>query len=213
MAARPVFLALKKAPYVDVVVPEFAWNAGQAVSQKQKNIAALHEAFYKRFPKRNVLEISSKSMQEPGVPLSAFNLKKEVPSLGAKVPVECVYQGGKVFSAGGPYTDLYTASSRDAKRDPRIRSGGMLRCFFFEGETFPLVPQNAFYNWLYVNALIENPQYAEQIVRYDAFTDIEYTPGRSVNCQARAAALFVSLSSLGLLDQCRNFDTFTALLP
>ena len=38
--------------------------------------------------------------------LSAFNLKLPVPSTG------------KVFTGGGPYTDLYEASSREAKRDP-----------------------------------------------------------------------------------------------
>lgn len=84
MAVRPVFVPVSKAPYVTKFMGEFTWNGGFAVSQKQKNIAALHEAFHKRFPDDKVLEISSKSMQELGIQLSAFHLKKEVPSLGKK---------------------------------------------------------------------------------------------------------------------------------
>lgn len=211
MANRPVFVPGRKAPFVDVFMPEFTWNGGFAVSQKQKNITALHEAFHKRFPDRRLLEISSKSMQELGTQLSAFHLLKEVPSLGKRVPVECVFQGGKVFSGGGPYTDLYLAAPRDAKRDPRLKSSGMLRGFCFEGENMPLIPRTAFYNWLYINALLENPGYARQLTEYDGFTDIEFNPGKSINCQAEAAALFVALSRQGLLEQCRSFDSFVKL--
>ena len=76
MAQRPVFVPLKKAPFVDVFMPEFTWNGGFALSQKQKNITALHQAFCRRFPERKVLEISSKSLQELGVKLSAFHLQR-----------------------------------------------------------------------------------------------------------------------------------------
>lgn len=211
MAVRPVFVPVSKAPYVTRFMGEFTWNGGFAVSQKQKNIAALHEAFHKRFPDDKVLEISSKSMQELGIQLSAFHLQKEVPSLGKKVPVECVFQGGKVFSHGGPFTDLYTASPRDAKRDERLKSSGVLRSFFFEGNTMPLMPRTIFYNWLYINALLENPQYTEELMQFNGFTDIEFNPEKSINCQAEAAALFVSLGRLGLLESCKSFDSFLAL--
>lgn len=212
MARRPVYIPITKAPFVDVCIPEFPWNAGFSVTQKQKNIAALHEAFAKRFPNHKILEISSKSMQQIGKQLSAFNLMKEVPSIGKQVPVECVFQGGKVFSAGGPYIDLYTVSPKDAKRDPRLKSSGMLTNFYYEGITIPILPKTAFYNWLYIKALIENPEYAEQLLQFDAFTDIEFNPNASINCQAEAAAIFVSLSRLDLIEQCHNFDTFQTLL-
>lgn len=212
MANRPVFVPLSRTPFVDVYMPEFTWNGGFAVSQKQKNIVALHQSFNQRFPDRKVLEISSKSLQPLGVKLSAFNLLKYVPSLGRRVPVECVFQGGKAFAAGGPYTDLYTATPRDAKRDPRLRASGELRHFSFEGEKMPLMPRTAFYNWLYVNALLENPDLAQQLLEFDAFTDIEFNPDKSINCQAEAAALFVALSRQGLLGQCREFASFEKLL-
>lgn len=212
MVKRPVFVPSQKAPFVDVYMPEFTWNGGFAPVQKKKNIVALHESFRKWFPDRKLLEISSKSLQELGARLSAFHLCKEVPSLGKSVPVECVFQGGKIFSDGGPFTDLYLAQPRDAKRDPRLKTSGSLRGFCFEGETMPLSPRTAFYDWLYINALLENPEYARQLTDYDAFTDIEFNPDKSINCQAYSAALFVALSRQGLLDHCRDFHSFVALV-
>ncbi len=208
MASRPVFVPIERTPYVDVFFPEFTWNGGFAASQKQKNIQALHRSFQERFSNRNVLEISSKSLQPLGVKLSAFHLKKYVPSLEESVPLECVFQGGKVFFDGGPFTDLYTTTPRDAKKDPRLRSGGLLRHFTFDGEIFPLRPRTAFYNWLYITALGENPDLAKEIMEFDAFTDIEFNPEKSINCQAEAAALFVALHRRGLLDQCKDFQRF-----
>lgn len=208
MAMRPVFAPGKRKNEADVFMTEFAWNSGLSVSQKQKNIVALHEAYTRRFPERKVLEISSKSLQELGVKLSAFNLKKYVPELGRSIPVECVFQGGKGFSAGGPYTDLYTASPRDAKRDGRLKNSGMLKAFWFDGKAYPLLPRTAFYNWIYINALMENPELSEPLLEYDGFTDIEFNPDKSLNCQAEAAALFVTLARKGLLEQCRTFEGF-----
>ena len=208
MAERPVYVTTMKAPYVSVYKPQFTWNSGLNKVQKQKNIAALHDAFHRIEPDLNVLAISSKSLQPLGIKLSAFNLPKYVPSLNKSVPVECLYQGGKIFAAGGPYTDLYTATARAAKKDERLKSSGMLRGFFFEGEEMPLIPATAFYDWLYVNALMENPELAEELLQFDAFTDIEFNPDKSRNCQARAAALFVAMHHLGRLDQCRSFEGF-----
>ena len=208
MAERPVYVTTTKTPYVTVYKPEFTWNAGLNAVQKQKNIVALHDAFKRMSQESNVLEISSKSLQPLGIKLSAFNLPKYVPSLGKSVPLECVYHGGKIFAAGGPYTDLYTATARAAKKDERLKSNGVLRGFTFEGEQMPLIPRTAFYDWLYVNALMENQELAEQVMEFDAFTDIEFNPNKSLNCQARAAALFVAMKKLGRLEACREFQSF-----
>ena len=212
MSQRPVFVPIKRKPWTDVYMTEFQWNSGLSAAQKKKNVAALHQAFVARFPEKKVLEISSKSSEDLGVKLSAFNLTKFVPSLGKAVPVECVYQGSKVFAVGGPYTDLYTATSRAAKGDDRLRQSGELRRFSFEGKEFPLKAGSAFYDWLYVNALMERPELSEQLLGYDGFTDIEFNPNKGVACQANAAALYVSLCRQGLLEQCRDFDSFLALL-
>ena len=211
MANRPVFSASSKAHHVDVFPVEFVWNKGLAPSQKQKNIVAIHEGFKRRFPERNILEISSKSPNPLGVKLSAFNLKKYVSSIGKYAPVECIYQGSKVFAAGGPFTDLYLGTSRAAKGDSRLKSSGTLRSFSFEGRNYPLTPVTAFYDWLYINALMENDELASETLEYDSFTDIEFSPEKSKNCQARAAALFVALHRKGLLECVKDFEQFVKI--
>lgn len=212
MANRPVYVPLNKSPYVNVYMPEFVWNSGFAKSQKQKNITALHNAFNKRFPDKKILEISSKSLQDLGISLSAFNLKKFIPSINKSVSLECTFQGSKVFATGGPYIDLYNVTSLEAKKDIRLKNSGPLKEFSFEGTQIGLVPKTAFYDWLYINALIENPNYIPQLLEYDGFTDIEFNPNKSINCQARAAALFVSLYRLGIIAQCYNFENFLKII-
>ena len=211
MAQRPVFTVKSEPPYYKAVSIEFIYNGGFAASQKQKNITAVHGAYEKRFPGERVLEISSKSMQEIGVLLSAFFLTKHVPSLGKSIPVENVFQGAKKFAAGGPYFDLYNVTPKEAKRDERLKSSGRLTAFCFEGNSYPLEPKTAFYDWIYINALLENEELSEKLINYDAFTDIEFNPEKSINCQAKAAAVFVSLSRSGRISQCRNFSEYLKL--
>jgi len=211
MATRPVFLPHNRPPYCTVYNAEFTYNGGFAVSQKQKNIIAIHNSFHDIFPDKKVLEISSKSMQEGGTGLSAFHLLKYVPSLGKSVPVENVFQSGKVFKNGGPYSDLLLVTPKEAKRDERLRTGGALTAFRFEGKNYPIQPQTAFYDYIYINALLENEDLAKIVLEYDAFTDVEFNPQKSINCQAKAAALFVSIHRSGLLDSLDDFDKFIQL--
>ena len=42
---------------------------------------------------------------------------------------------------------------------------------------------------------------AAAVETYDAFTDIEFNPERSLNCQARSAALYRSLVHAGKLEE------------
>jgi type I restriction enzyme M protein len=211
MAQRPIFITREHAPYYECRNVEFTYNAGFAVSQKQKNITAIHEAYRRQDPAKNILEISSKSLQPIGVALSAFNLLKYVPSLDKKIPVENVFQGGKVYALGGPFMDLYADTPKNAKRDERHKQSGRLIGFHYEGNSFPLSPTTAFYDWIYINALLENKDLAEEIVRFDAFTDVEFNPQKSLNCQAKAAAVFVSLFRTGKMDAVKNFDEFIKL--
>lgn len=211
MATRPVFMPISKPPYLTAWDAEFVYNGGFAVSQKQKNITAIHNAFHARFPDKKVLEISSKSMQEGGTELSAFHLRKYVPSLGKSIPVENVFQAGKVFKNGGPYTDLLHVSPKEAKQDERLRTSGPLIAFRFESQGFPLQPQTAFYDFLYMNALLENEDLANTVLKYDAFTDVEFNPAKSINCQAKSAAMFVSLQRSGLVSSVNEFEKFICL--
>ena len=146
--------------------------------------------------------------------MSAFNLELETPS--GSMSVECAYQGSKVFEEGGPYHELYSVSSREAKTDKRLRDSGELTGFKFFDEEFPTEPQTAFYDWLYITALWQqkNPNRTQELMKFEGFSDIVFNPKRSLNCQARTAALFVSLSQNELLNEqiLQNKECYLRLL-
>ena len=199
MATRPVFFVSKDRPYYQEEQVSFQFNPGFSVVQKQKNICSIHEAFISRHHNARVLEISSKSNEPLGTQLSAFNLKINIG--GEPLSLESVFQSSKVFQNGGPYIDLLYQPALVAKKDHRLHESGPLVQFVLNGAAFPLEPKTFFYDWLYVNAVAKDSRLAESICQYDAFTDIEFNPRKSINCQARSAAIFVSLSKLGLLDR------------
>jgi Family of unknown function (DUF6977) len=199
MAERPVFVsATESGKLVCEIFFEIKWHPGFAVSQKEKNIQELHAAAEKR-GFRHLLEISSKSKNERGQHLSAFHMKVKMPD-GREIPMECAFQGSKVFERGGPFTDLYWMEPRDAKRDPRLKESGSLTGFKFADFCWPLEPKTAFYDWLYVTFLKDWREWAEKLYSYGGFTDIEFNPHRSINCQARSCALFLTLMKRNLLD-------------
>lgn len=201
MAIRAAFLPhLELRVGVDEWPVEFIWSPGLSVSQKQISIQSLHQAAKRQLGIAAVLEISSKSRDPLGVQLSAFNLRLRLED-GRQVPVEVAYQASKLFERGGPYRDLMSGSSRDAKGDERLRTSGRLICFRFQNEEWPLEPQTAFYDWLYLRALQNNTGLATQLPGFGAFTDIEFNPEKSINCQARSAALYVALVRHGRLEE------------
>ena len=202
MATRPCYRPLNK--FVgcrSVDSAPFTWAGGFALSQKQKNVVALHEAIRKIDPSAKVLEISSKSLQPLGVSLSAFNLKFQ--HGGAECSVESVFQASKVFEGGiGPFLELCSHDSREVRKFVQEKSEGhRLVAFEFDGIRWDLEPKTAFYDWLYIHALLANPQLAEEVKEFDAFTDIEFNPNRQINCQAAAAALYISLCRTGKLEE------------
>lgn len=158
MAERPVFTPSPNGPsMVWTHSIEFQWFPGMALSQSQKSIASLHEAAKKRLNLDKVLEISSKSKDEVGVKLSAFNLMIKTVRHEREFSLECAYQASKVFERGGPFVDLLDKKSIDAKRDPRLNQHGRLVKFRFFGVDWDLLPRTAFYDWLYINALHKHP--------------------------------------------------------
>ena len=200
MAQRPVFVAnLKGRRLVAPIELEFNWAAGLAPSQKKKNIRSLHLAAETKRGLTNVLEISTKSESALGVAMSAFNLQLITPS-GLQDSIENLFQASKVFEQGGPFVDLLGKSSLRAKTDLRLTHSGALRAFQLEGVDWPIQPKTAFYDWLYLNALQQQPDLAKQLVNYNGFTDIEFNPAHSLNCQAASAALYVSLLKRNELD-------------
>ncbi len=196
MAFRPIFIAALHGPVlVRSEKVEFQWFPGMAKSQSQKSIAALHTAARENFGIDSILEISSKSAETLGVELSAFNLM--IRTKKRSFSLECAYQASKVFERGGPYKDLLEVRSIDAKRDPRLLSSGRLIKFSFFGQDWGLEPRTAFYDWLYMNAVHKNSDLAERVLAHRAFSDIAFNPEKSLNCQAYAAALYVSLRKRG----------------
>ena len=135
-----------------------------------------------------------------------------MPGLRKNLSVENLYQGGKVFESGGPCLDMYNLTAREAKRDERLHSLGRLTGFFYEGRVYPVVHYDAFYNWLYINALLENPNLSAVLLQYDAFTDLAYNPNTGTSCQARSAAIFVALMKNDRIDVAKEFDTFEDLV-
>ena len=200
MANRPVYVALEKFPYVKRVDVEFKYYSGFSAKQKILSIRSLHAAFKNLYPEKSVLEISSKSENPLGVNLSAFNLKIKSANSDKTFSVESAFQSSKVFEHGGPFKDLLNKSSREAKTDSRLKNSGALKAFKYFDKEFPLEPKTYFYDWLYIHALNFQTEFAAEILSYDAFTDIEFNPKKSINCQANAAAIFVGLSRAGLLD-------------
>lgn len=199
MAKRPVFVVSENVDLVQKVEVDFTYYNGFSVAQKQRCIESLHKAFLKHEQGKRVLEISSKSREALGVKLSAFNLTVQGKS-GKPISVECMFQSSKVFEQGGPYTDLLYATSREAKKDVRLKNSGKLIGFQFNGKEFPCEPKTMFYNWVYINTLLQNKELARESLNYDAFTDIEFNPQKSLNCQAEAVAIYVSLVKQGLLE-------------
>lgn len=198
MAKRYVYLPSHNSnELVEKIEIEFEWFPGFSASQKQKSLAALHNVFSQSYTNK-VLEVSSKSTETLGIELSAFNLTTLI---NEKVTsVESLFQGSKVFENGTNYSDLYLVSSLDAKRDPRIKTSGNVIAFDFFGRRFPTNPPTFFYDWLYINTLLKNPQYHAAVLEYGAFTDIEFNPKKQINCQAYSLALFVSLHRRGLIE-------------
>lgn len=179
---------------------EFSWHPGMAKSQKQKSIKELH-ATASACGISPVLEISSKSEELLGVALSAFNLLITTKKRNLVFSVETAFQGSKIFERGGPYKDLIGLESHAAKKDIRLKESGNLVGFEFFGEKFPLIPRTYFYDWIYINALQQNDELAVQITRYQGFSDIEFNPNRSINCQAYSAALYLSLLRNEMLSE------------
>jgi hypothetical protein len=199
MARRPIFIPTpERSELVKVVPVDLTWHSGFALVQKRKNVRALHDAAA-RLGYSPILEISTKSDEKLGQHLSAFHLK--VSSSRGPLPLESAYQGSKVFEGGGPYVDLYTLDVRSAKRDSRLQASGRIIGFEFDGFRFPSEPKTAFYDWLYVNAIFEHREWLRsRLSRYAGFTDIEFNPERSINCQAHSCALFAALMANGQLE-------------
>jgi len=211
MASRPFFIPNNnKYELVKTELVEFKWFSWFAKVQKQKSISSFHENISKQFRYNKILEISTKSKDKLGVKLSAFNLK--INFKNKEYFLESLFQGSKVFSNEGPYVDIYKKESIDAKKDERIKRSD-LKEFSFFGEKFTL--EFDFYSWLYFLALKQNKKLTSEMLQYQAFTDIEFNPEKSLNCQAYSAALYLSMIKNNILNIDKKYpdDELKSMIP
>ena len=178
---------------------DFSWNSGFALSQKQKNIRALHHAIMEKTGE-TALEISTKSTVELGTRLSAFTLKLN------DIFLENIFQAAKKYENGGPYQDLLSIAPKDAKKDERHNSSGRLISFVMDGIEWPLEAKTAFYDYLYVSAVVERFGWDLNLEEYSWFTDIEFNPLKAINCQARAITLYKLLHNNMNVDVMKEKD-------
>lgn len=176
---------------------EFEWNGGFAIVQKQKNIANLHNSI-KNVTDETALEVSSKGTVALGKNIGAFSLKYN------GIPLENVFQSSKKFEQGGPYLDLLTVTPKEAKQDERIRNSGKIVSFCLDGDEWPLEPKTLFYDYIYVKALCQNYGEVLDLSEYDWFTDIEFNPKKSINCQARSAAIYKLLQKNNMFEALKD---------
>ena len=204
MAHRPVFVPSPDGCLVEERTVEFKWFSGIAVSQKRRSIESLHHSAACHLGLAPTLEVSTKSANPFGVRLSAFNLSVEISARAGPILLEAAFQGSKVFATRGPFTHLLSMrSGREVKRYMKQFSNDQLVGFRFDGRDWELTPKTAFYDWLYIGALRRladrSGEIDDVLVKFDAFTDIEFNPEKSVNCQARSCALYVALLKGGNL--------------
>ena len=185
---------------------EFRWSPGFAASQKRKNVEALHDAAKLRGVAKSILEVSTRSLETLGIKLSAFNLQIELPGRSNPVSVEAAFQSSKVFDRAGLQSHLLELTDgREIKGHIRSLGDQELIGFEYLSETWPLDPPTAMYDYIYLQAITQlvsqQPEVGDQLAAFEAFTDIEFNPKKSLSCQARTCSLFIGLGGLEPVQQ------------
>ena len=198
MANRPIFIPKTKSLGVQTKNIDFTWHAGMATSQKQKSIRSLHERAVREGSVERILEISTKSEIELGKKTSAFSLFVETKN--GVFPLESVYHASKIFPVVGAQKDWMKLSARQSKKESQKFQelyGKPIGFRIYDTEYFEK-PYNLGFTYMYFQSLKLKKEELNQLCFFDAFTDINFVPRKGGNCQAHAAALFVSMRQNGL---------------
>ena len=194
MATKMCFKVNEEKVFDEEIVA-FTYVKGMAFSQKCKNVLSFHSSIQAQFSNAKILEISTKSNNPLGVALSAFNLTLD------GCPVECLYHSGKVFTDGTDFEFLKDYAPRDAKRYVRENGVKALKCYRYKGIEIPLETRTLFYDYIYIQALMQHPEISATLKEYDLFTDIEFNEKKGLNCQARACAIYSYMLRTGTVDK------------
>ncbi len=201
MATKLVFITQEGSFFEEEF--EYDFSPGFSIVQKRKNIQSLNESIHKKYPLSKILEVSTKSDNELGILLSAFNLKLN------GIPVESIFQSSKVSIDGIQYDFLINCSANEAKKYVKEHPLGQLKCFRYQGVEYPLFPESAFYDFIYLKALASNREMFNSLKKYDVFTDVEFNSKKSLNCQARACSIYSYLLRVNKVDDyLSSFDKF-----
>ena len=217
MAVRSVFVSKTKYPFFEEIPVEFEWFGGFALSQKRKCQIGLHQNFLAQYPQEKILEISSSSLLSLGNNLSAINLHKRT-SHGV-TSVESAFQSSRIYRDSsqtiGPFPEFLFLDGRKCKKLVKSASNRLISFeYLFDNMRFyaPAHHISLFYDFLYLTALMEpeNKTVADQLIvdGYTAFTDLAT---KSLNCQARSAAMFVGLTRAGLTAELKTMESYLAL--
>ena len=217
MAEKSVFISKVEYPFFEEVHVNIDWFGGFALSQKRKCQIGLHQNFLMEYPKEKILEISSSSLMSLGAKLSAMHLNKR--TLKGITTVESAFQSSRIYGDGakriGPFTEYRFLPGRECKKLVKEAAKEMHSYQYeLDGLTFyaPAHHISQFYDFLYLNALLEpeNEEVKNKLLqeKYTAFTDLAT---KSLNCQARSAAIFVGLVRAGMIDEVRDYDSYLKL--
>lgn len=209
-ARRLVFIPVDVLPFYEEKEVEFKWEGGfptiEIVRKSSKNLT---ESAKQNLKLKEVFEVS-RAGDEFFRNFSAFKLKIKV-DIETKMYLEVVYQYSKVWRLES-CNDLLQISSKMAKsreakktakqkkQEKEVMERYCIKIGDLERE-FPIEPKEAFYNWLYIFALMQNQnkKLREGLIRIVndnpvGFTDIYYKNSKNrYNCQARAVAQFIGM--------------------
>ena len=209
MATRTICFPIFGYPYCREQPVTFTWIKGS----KRQNIRAVHDAVHTTDPDVSILEVSSASVQPEGEAVSSLRLLLHLDSVTQDVPISTVFEAAKVFEHGGPFADLLTREPPKVHKDTRLRTSGELLCYSLEGSEYPTEPYpDSFFEWLYCRALKQFPEKAEQLSRYNAFSDIAAAADskKYYGDSSRAAAIYVGLAAAGKLSCIDSYESFIA---
>ena len=217
MVERSIFISKPEYPFFEELHVSIDWFGGFVLSQKRKCQIGLHQNFLAACPDRTVLEISSSSLIYLGDRLSAINLCKRTKR--GITSVESAFQSSKIYYDGtkkiGPFPEYLFCPGRDCKKYVKKASKALISNeYFFDGMNFyaPNHHISQFYDYLYLNALLEpeNREVMEMLLNegYSAFSDLAT---KSLNSQARSAAIFVGLVQAAKIDEVREYESYLRL--
>lgn len=208
MEVRSVYSTRKEAPYYYEHCIEVPRNKKEDVMGT--NAELLHAAFQHLVHDKKVIEFSSKSDHKSVKKLLPGKLTKVVD--GKKMTINKIFKTAERVSSDDSSANNIivnvvnkTVVEVAARKEPKTIG------YKYDGHIFSSRPRQMFYNYLYINALLEHQDRMAYLAEYDAFSDVQVASSSGNPVPAQAVAIYVSLARLGLLEKVRDPEEFEAL--